>query len=122
MCYPWRMPRRRMGPVQGLPITILRLPKKDKYFKVANSVFNDENLSWEARGVMGYLLSKPDNWQLRVVDLERRGPAGQDKIRRILRELEAAGYLRRERFRRRDGTFGWFILIFEHPSLSKLVK
>ena len=120
MCYYLRMPKRRIGPAKGLPMTILRLPKTEKYFKVANSVFNDESLSWEARGVMGYLLSKPDNWQLRVVDLQRRGPAGQHKIRRILRELEAARYLRRERFRRRDGTFGWFILVFEHPSLSRL--
>jgi hypothetical protein len=116
------MPKRRIGPAEGLPMTILRLPKKEKYFRVANSVFNDQDLSWEARGVMGYLLSKPDNWQLRVLDLQRRGPAGQHKIRRILRELESARYLRRERFRRPDGTFGWFILIFEDPSLAKLVS
>jgi hypothetical protein len=116
------MPRRSDVSRKGLSTTILRLPKKAKYFKVANSVFNDENLSWEARGVMGYLLSKPDNWQVRMHDLLRRGRAGEHKMRRIVRELEVAGYLHRERFQREDGTFGWFILVFEDPSLARVIQ
>ena len=97
--------------------TILRLQKTEKYFKVANAVFNDRSLSWEARGLMGYLLSKPDDWQVRMHDLVRNGPAGQHKISRMLRELEVAGYIRRRRFRRKDGTFEWFVLILEDPTL-----
>ena len=97
--------------------TILRLKKTRDYFKVANSVFTNRNISWEARGLMGYLLSKPDDWQVRVHDLVRQGPAGQHKISRMLRELEVAGYLMRRRFRRADGTFEWFVLILEDPAL-----
>jgi len=85
---------------------------------VANSVFNDELLSWEARGLMGYLLSKPDDWQVRLHDLLKRGPAGEHKIRRVLRELSEAGYLRRERIQRVDGTFGWVTTIYESPALA----
>ena len=97
--------------------TILRVNKTENYFKVANTVFNNRNLSWEARGLMGYLLSKPDNWQVRLHDLLHHGPAGQHKISRMLRELDAAGYMMRHRFRREDGTFGWVVIILEDPSL-----
>jgi len=104
-----------------LDATIVRAPKLEKYFKVLNAVFGDERLSWEARGLLGYLLSKPDDWQVRLHDLLRRGPAGQDKLRRMLRELESTGHLRRERFRRIDGTFSWSLTVFEDPSLAHLI-
>jgi hypothetical protein len=100
--------------------TIVRAPKIRGYFKAANAVFSDERLSWEARGLMGYLLSKPDDWQVRLHDLLRRGPAGQHKIRRMQRELEAYGYLRSRRFRRDDGTFSWTFTIYEDPGLAPL--
>ena len=112
-------PKRAHSEDGSLSVTILRVPKREKYFKVANSVFSDSRLSWEARGVMGYLLSKPDDWQVRLHDLIRQGPAGEHKMRRILRQLEAARYLHRERFRRADGTFDWFFVIFEDPSLAR---
>ena len=88
---------------------------------MANVVFGDVRLSWEARGLMGYLLSKSDDWQVRLYDLLRRGPAGEHKLRRMLRELETVGYLRRERFRRDDGTFSWTFTIFEDPGLAALI-
>ncbi len=88
------MPKRSEVSRRGMPTTILRLPKKDKYFKVANSVFGDQELSWEACGVMGYLLSKPDNWQVRLFDLLRRARSGRgtQNAPDPARELESAGY------------------------------
>ena len=104
-----------------LDATIVRARKVEKYFKVVNAVFSDERLSWEARGLMGYLLSKPDDWQVRLHDLLKHGPAGQHKLRRMLRELEVCGYLRRERLRRFDGTFSWTFTIFEDPALAAMI-
>ncbi len=97
---------------------IYRLAKTERFLVVDNALFEDARLSWEARGVMGYLLSKPDNWQARVYDLMAHGPAGSHKIGRILNELERAGYLRRERVVLADGTFDWVTSIYEAPSLN----
>jgi hypothetical protein len=102
-------------------IAIVRLPKVEKYFTASNALFSDSRLSWEARGLMGYLLSKPDNWQVRVYDLVRNGPAGAHKIGRVLRELERAGYLTRERISRRDGRFDWLTTVYESPSSNPQV-
>ena len=75
-------PPRAENPNQKL--TIIRGPKVAHYFVVDNALFCDERLSWEARGLMGYLLSKPDDWKVRLYDLVARGPAGVHKIQRIL--------------------------------------
>ena len=117
MCYADPVASRQRAPALRAP-SIIRLPKVEKYFAVDNALFSDERLSWEARGLMGYLLSKPDDWQVRLHDLQARGPAGEYKIRRMLAELRAAGYIHRRRIKRADGTFGWVTTIFESPSLS----
>ena len=67
---------------------------------------------------MGYLLSKPDDWRVRLFDLVRRGPAGPHKIQRILRELEEAGYLILRRIRRPDGTVDWLTTVVERAGAS----
>ncbi len=94
---------------------VLRRTKTRKYAMIENAVFEDASLSWEARGVLGYLLTKPDHWQVRLHDLIRHGPAGEDKMRRILKDLERAGYLLRERGRLEDGRFAWFTYVIEEP-------
>ena len=120
MCYFARMtndhPEHNQEP---LTVYIFRLAKTDHYARISNSVFEDSRLSWEARGLQGYLLTKPDDWKVRLYDLIARGPAGEHKMRRMLRELEDLGYLYRKRFRRKDGTFGWVFVVLEHPSLAR---
>lgn len=98
-------------------VYIFRLDKARDFTMISNFMINDASLSWEARGLQMYLLSKPDDWKVRLYDLIARGPAGEHKIQRMLRELEDAGYLLRKRFRRKDGTFAWLIIVLEHPSL-----
>ena len=69
-------------------MSIIRVEKDNNYFAASNEPFNDTSLTWEARGMMGYLLSKPNGWQVRFNDLINKGPAGKYKVRSILKELE----------------------------------
>ena len=100
-------------------MSIIRVKKDAGYFVASNKPFNDERLSWEARGVMGYLLSKPDNWECRNQDLINRGPAGGHKISRIMKELKDAGYLCRTRYQNKDGLFLWVTYVYETPITVK---
>jgi hypothetical protein len=61
---------------------------------------------------------KPDNWQVRIADLMNAGPARKDKLRRMLRELEEAGYLNRNRIRGEDGQFATVADVFERVDLN----
>ena len=77
--------------------------------------FLDDSLSWEARGVLAYLFTKPDDWTPRIYDLVENGPCKEHKIKTIFSELEDAGYLHRKKYRKDDGTFDWKVKIFDHP-------
>jgi hypothetical protein len=100
-------------------MSIIRVKKDKNYFAASNEPFNDKRLSWEARGVMGYLLSKPDEWQVRFNDLVNQGPAKRTKLRRIFKELEEFGYLERERIQREDGTIDWESIVHETSTIGR---
>lgn len=76
------------------------------YRMISRAAMEDERLSFESRGVLAYILVKPDNWRVHVADLRKAGNVGRDKIYRILNELIAFGYVVRDVERNKDGTLG----------------
>lgn len=99
-------------------MSIIRVNKRKGFFIAPNQPFNDKNLSWEARGVMGYLLSKPDGWQCRNYNLANQTAAGEYVISRILKELKEFGYLYRCRKSDGRGKIKWMTEIYEIPSAN----
>lgn len=63
---------------------------------IANSMAQNMALSWEARGMLGYFLSLPENWTIRIETLITED-CGKTKIYRILKELIKKGYVSHER-------------------------
>lgn len=96
---------------------IIRVRKDRNYSVISNIMVEDERLSWAARGILTYLLSKPNSWQVRTRDLIQRSPAGEDKVRRLLKELETYGYLVRHKTRGAKGRWAWFSEVHEVPQL-----
>jgi len=95
---------------------IRRAPRPTSNFTVlSNDVIRDERLSWEARGILHLLLSMPDNWTAQPTWIADQGPSGIHLVRRCLKELEAHGYLTREKVRGENGRFRWDQIIHETP-------
>ena len=97
--------------------TIFRRAPRDRNFTILpNAMIEDANLSWGARGVLSYLLSRPDNWTIRFTDLLRRGTSGRDQLRGYLAELRDAGYLLTEALKDERGRFvGKQVMAFDMP-------
>jgi hypothetical protein len=95
--------------------TIHRTHKFRRFVMIDNAVFENRSLSWEARGLLGYILTKPDHWIVRVGDLVAHGPARREKLRATMQELELAGYLRRRRIRVEGGRISWLTEVYERP-------
>ncbi|RKD61675.1 hypothetical protein BJ928_107277 [Rhizobium sp. WW_1] len=96
--------------------TIRRGARNANYVAVPNRIFEDSRLSMEARWLLGYLLSKPDNWIVVIGDIIKKGGCGRDKARKMIAELVEFGYAEREQVRE-DGKFGSSVLvIFDEPS------
>ncbi len=83
--------------------TIIRAPRRDRFVVMDQRAVEDDRLSWAARGLLCYLLSRPDDWKVLVNDLRKRGNLGRDGIYRLLRELRTVGYARFQRLRDRNG-------------------
>lgn len=98
--------------------TIRRGVRNARYAAIPNHVFEDSRLSMEARWLLSYLLSKPDNWTVVIGDIIKKGNCGRDKARKMIAELVEFGYAEREQSRA-DGKFGSSILvIYDEPSVG----
>lgn len=98
---------------------IVRTEKKSNYTVLPNAFLLDETISDKARGTLVRLLSRPDNWNLNVNYLVKTGKDGHTAIRSAIRELEAAGYIRKDVSRHENGRIlGVEYVIHDSPVLS----
>ena len=74
---------------------IVHHPHETSYTVIQNATLCDSRLSWKARGLLAFLLSKPDGWTVIVTALVREAPDGKRAVMAGLDELEQAGYLQR---------------------------
>lgn len=98
-------------------MTVITRKRYDNFSIIPNAVANDTTISFEARGLLIYLLSKPNDWQVNVKNLRKAGGGiGQDKVYRILSELSAVGYIYRQSNRDQSGQFvGSEYMVYDQP-------
>jgi hypothetical protein len=95
---------------------IHRAPRRHQWLVIDKRTVEDVRLTWAARGLLAYLLSRPDDWEVLVKDLIKRGNLKRDGIYTLLRELRAVGYLRYEPTRDRRGRLrGGTYIVSELP-------
>lgn len=75
-----------------------------EYVSLKNKDVQRKDLSYEATGMLVYLMSLPHDWNINLRNLQQKG-AGRDKVRRILKELEDKGYLSIENSKDEQGRF-----------------
>jgi hypothetical protein len=56
-------------------------------------MLEDNRLSWRAKGILAYMLSRPDNWKINKTDLYNKATEGRDAMQNALNELKELGYL-----------------------------
>ena len=99
---------------------IHRVPKSgdSPFVQVDKEMLENRDLSWEAKGVLAFMLGRPNDWRFYQNELRKHGAAGRDKFQRILKELELFGYLRRTRRQDEHGKWRWEWEVYESPSLN----
>lgn len=96
-------------------LAIIRVQKKSNYTVVDNTFIRDMGLSMKAKGLMLLMLSLPPEWDYSVAGLAAICKEGMTAIRGALKELEKAGYLRRERRNNEKGYFVYEYILTEIP-------
>lgn len=98
--------------------TIFRVEKsKDNPFVMMDRrPLEKPYLSWKAKGLLAYLLSRPDNWVINFGDLVKRSTDGEDATRAAAKELEKAGHVVVTKERDEKGKFVKFsYTVYEQP-------
>lgn len=70
---------------------------------MSNYHLNDNKLSLKSKGLMSFMLTKPDDWNFSINGLKSQLLERYDAIRSGLIELEKLGYLRRRKIRDSGG-------------------
>lgn len=83
---------------------IIRIQKRENpYVQIDRAAIEDNRLSWRARGILAYLLSKPDDWSIHIFDILNHGTEGRDAVQAAMKELESFGYAKLETLRSESG-------------------
>ena len=91
--------------------TMIRVEKKTNYVILNKEALENANLSWKAKGLLAYLLSLPDNWQIYIEELSSHSRDGIDSTASAIKELINNGYITRDRVRNEKGQLKNYIYI-----------
>lgn len=80
----------------------------ENFYCLDKSISEDRRLSWAARGLLIFLLGKPDHWRVCPSALmnetaQSKKPSRRDAVYGLLTELQCAGYVVRVQGRGNDG-------------------
>ena len=101
---------------------ILRKNKISQYTIIDNKIINDPNLPTRAKGMLLYMMSKPDDWKFNYKSFTHDLHEGEDYIRAMIKELKEAGYLSLERSYDSNGRYEWIYTINEEPINKSRLK
>ena len=77
---------------------VRRGQRRRNYTICPNEIF-DAGLKPDAIGILAYLISRPDDWNVSLRMLSKHRQIGRDKTQRIINDLIDAGYVKRKRVR-----------------------
>lgn len=104
------------------PPSVVRTPKRKedgpRFARIDNAILQDRRLSYRARGVAAFVLSKQDDWRFSAELLALSGKEGAHALEQAIRELEEFGYVRRVRERDAAGHIRSRLELFESPTAN----
>lgn len=94
-------------------MSVIRKAQGQEFTVLPNNTIRDSRLPLDALGLLVKLISRPPDWEVRPHQLQKECDIGRDRLRRILSELERAGYLVRRKCRSPDGTWDWVSEVYQ---------
>ena len=92
-----------------------------KYTTIDTNVLTDHLLSYKAKGIYSYLISRPDNWEYNMRNVINTSTDGRESVQSGIKELESyqGGLLKRIRSHDEFGKFkGWDWEIYDTYTMS----
>lgn len=97
---------------------IFRSSNQSNYSIINNEVLKRDDLSWKAKGIMCYILSLPNDWEIYLEELQKHSTDGRDSFRSGWNELKDKGYVKREPMKNKGKIVEWRTEIVESLDLT----
>jgi hypothetical protein len=75
------------------------------FTQIANEVLNNSELSFKAKGIYAFMMSKPDDWNFTIRSMSKQVKDGEDGIKTGIKELKDLGYVVYEKHKNGTGTY-----------------
>jgi hypothetical protein len=99
--------------------------KSGNFVTVSLTCIHDTRLSWRAKGLHTYLISRPPGWKIRRTDLIKRSIDGRDAVSKAIKELKNFNYLYGIHKRNYSGTIlshSFYVLEEPESDIEKLQR
>lgn len=92
------------------------LKRENPYVQIDKTGIDDQNFSWEATGLLTYLVGRPNNWKVNVMHLSSVKKNKETSTRKALLELRKYNYCHLFEIRKGGKYIEKFYLVFEVPT------
>ena len=96
-------------------LIIIRADHEKNYKVIDLTCVQDEKLSWKAKGIFNYLITRPPFWEIHTSDLIERSNDGKSSLYSGIKELIETGYIFRITKRVNGKIVKWGYLTTEIP-------
>lgn len=96
-------------------MSVIRRKHTANFTTIGNALFNDDRLAADELGVLAYLLSRPNDWEVRRPALARRFDVGKQTIKRIILNLIQYGWIQAKKTRLPNGTYHTIYEVRDEP-------
>lgn len=97
---------------------VKRTKRNFNFTQIDNDLLSDKRMSLDTKGLLCYILSKPDNWIIYKKQLMKEFNIGRTMMDRLFKEMETSGYLVVSRMLRGDdGSFKGNAYLFYDTSI-----
>lgn len=93
------------------------------FSQILNDTLRDKKLSFNARGLLGFMLTYPNDWDFSIKFLIEETAQKPATVKGAMKELEESGYVIKSKVKNGTGRFvGWTYAICETNDATKWVK
>ena len=94
---------------------IIRRKHTANFTTIGNALFNDERLQADEIGIIGYLLSRPHDWEVRRPQLAKRFRYGREAMKRVMWNGMRFGWIVAQKTKLSNGRFSTIYEIRDEP-------
>jgi len=97
----------------------VKIRKRRSFSAIPDDILQDTRMRTETRLVLGWLIGRPDGWEVRVGHVQRTLGLTRPRWVKVRKELEAYGFLLQIRKRNGNGHFVWEHIVTDTPNVPR---